>query len=386
MTMKAISSVDPQSGRQTSWLPMIVIAMAQVLMSFNVNALPVSIGGIVTTFETPPTTVGTAIVIYSLFVAAFVMLGAKIGARVGTRRVFRVMVGLFGVAMALMTLSPSVGMMLLAQAMAGAAAAALVPTLVVLVATNYQGRERARALGWLGGAEAMGGVLAFLVAGSLGTWLGWRYPFGLLVLLAGGVFILSRQLQPVERQPDVKIDGVGVVLAALAIILISVGFDSINSWGMLLATDAAPFDLVGLSPAPIMIATGILFGQAFFAWSRSREAEQKTPLIASGVIETPQQRSAVYLMFIIVLLGSTISFLIPLYIQIVQGRNSLQTALAIMPYSLSIFAAAILVLRLYDRLTERQIARGAFFLMATGLFYLPWRFGTSGKPLWWSSD
>ncbi len=102
---------------------MIVIAMAQVLMSFNVNALPVSIGGIVASFKTPPTTVGTAIVTYSLFVAAFVMLGAKIGARLGARRVFQVTVGLFGVAMALMTLSPSVGMMILAQAVAGAAAA-----------------------------------------------------------------------------------------------------------------------------------------------------------------------------------------------------------------------------------------------------------------------
>jgi MFS family permease len=367
MTMEVVSTAGP---KQTSWLPMIIIAMAQVLMSFNVNALPVLIGGIVASFETPPTTVGTAIVTYSLFVAGFVMLGAKIGARLGSRRVFQATVGLFSAAMALMTFSSSAGMMILAQAVAGAAAAALVPTLVVLIAANYQGRQQAQALGWLGASEAMGGVLAFLVAGSLGTWLGWRYPFGLLVVLAGCVLILSRQLQPLERQPDVKIDGIGMVLAALAIILISVGFNSINSWGLLLASHAAPFDLLGLSPAPIMIAVGIVLGQAFFAWSKSRQAAQKTPLIGLGAVETPQQRSAVYLMFIIVVLGSAISFLIPLYMQIVQGRSSLQTALAIMPYSLSIFAAAILVLRLYDRLTGRQIARCAFLLMAAGLSLL----------------
>jgi hypothetical protein len=45
-------------------------------------------------------------------------------------------------------------------------------------------------------------------------------------------------------------------------------------------------------------------------------------------------------MFMIVLLGSAVSFLIPLYIEIVQGRSSLQTALAIIPQSLSIFAGA----------------------------------------------
>ena len=47
---------------QASWIPMIVIAMGQALMSFNVAALPVSMGGMVESFNTPPTTVGTAIV------------------------------------------------------------------------------------------------------------------------------------------------------------------------------------------------------------------------------------------------------------------------------------------------------------------------------------
>ena len=47
-------------------------------MSFNVASLPVSIGGMVHSFGVPPTTVGTAIVMYSLAVAGFVMLGAKL--------------------------------------------------------------------------------------------------------------------------------------------------------------------------------------------------------------------------------------------------------------------------------------------------------------------
>ena len=95
---------------------MTVIAMAQILMSFNVNALPVSIGGIVASFDTSPTTVGTAIVTYSLFVAG--MLGAKMGALFGSRLVFQAMVVLFGAAMVIMTLSPSATMMIVAQGIA----------------------------------------------------------------------------------------------------------------------------------------------------------------------------------------------------------------------------------------------------------------------------
>lgn len=62
---------------------MIGLALAQVLMSFNVSALPVSLGGMVDEFGTPPTTVSTAIVAYGLVVAALVMVGAKLGQRIG---------------------------------------------------------------------------------------------------------------------------------------------------------------------------------------------------------------------------------------------------------------------------------------------------------------
>jgi hypothetical protein len=47
-----------------SWLPMVVIALAQMLMSFNVSSIPVSMSGMVSSFNTPPTTVGTVIVMY----------------------------------------------------------------------------------------------------------------------------------------------------------------------------------------------------------------------------------------------------------------------------------------------------------------------------------
>ena len=182
--------------------------------------------------------------------------------------------------------------------------------------------------------------------------------------------MLGRRLKPVERQPDLRIDGVGLVLAASAIILISVGFNNLNGWGLLLARPAAPVGLLGVSPAPIMIVVGVVLGQAFLAWSKKRQAAGKATLFALAAIATPQQRSALYLMFIMVVLGAAVTFLIPLYIQMVQGRSSLETALAIIPYSLSIFAAAILVLRLSDRLGARGIARCAFLVVAAGLLLL----------------
>jgi MFS family permease len=213
----------------------------------------------------------------------------------------------------------------------------------------------------------MGIVLAFLVAGALSTWIGWRYTFGSLVLLAAGIFQLSSKLSPVKGRSDVSIDWAGVVLAASSVMLISLGANNITDWGMLLAEPAAPFSVFDISPAPIMIVCGIFLGQAFFAWSRKRRDSGKTSLIALEVLETPKERSAVFSMFIIGALGSAITFLVPLYIQIVQGRTGLQTAVAVVPFSLASFAAAVLVVRLFGRLSPRQIARYAFLVVAAGV-------------------
>src|SRR5947207_5683307 len=101
MTTQTISTLHTESEAQDSWVPMIAIALGQVLMSFNVASLPVALGGMVMSFNVAPTTIATGIVMYSMLVAGFVMLGAKLNQRFGALQVFRAVVLLFGVAQVL---------------------------------------------------------------------------------------------------------------------------------------------------------------------------------------------------------------------------------------------------------------------------------------------
>src|SRR2546428_558421 len=139
----------PEQG-PASWVPMIAIALGQMIMSFNVASLPVALGGMVKSFAVPPTTVATGIVAYSMLVAGFVMLGAKLAQRFGALQVFRFAVVLFCASQILMTFSPTATLMIVAQALCGAAGALIVPSLVALIAENYTGRQQATAVGALG--------------------------------------------------------------------------------------------------------------------------------------------------------------------------------------------------------------------------------------------
>ena len=372
MNAKAGILTSTETETRKSWVPMIAIALGQSLMSFNVASLPVALSGMVNSFNVPPTTVATGIVMYSLAVAGFVMLGAKLNQRFGAVIIFRAVVALFGVAQVLMTFSPTANLMLTAQLLAGLAGAALVPSLVALIANEYHGEQQATALGALGSARAGAGVLAFLIGGVLGTYIGWRPAFGILIVVSALVLLLSFKLKRAQGRPEVKIDLFGVLLTAAAIILISFGFNNLNRWGLGLARPAAPFDLLGMSPAPFMIVIGVVLLQAFIVWTRRRTAAGKTPLLALEVVASASERAAVYAMFAVVALEGVLNFSVPLYIQIIQGRTPIETAIAMLPFNLTVFFTAMLVIKLYQRLTPRQIGRSGFVLCTVALLWLAW--------------
>lgn len=352
------------------WLPLVIILLAQVQLGFNVNALVMLMGEIVDEFDTTATMVGTALVVYSLAVAGLVMLGARFGAILGARRAFQIGVLAQVPAMLLMAFSTGASMMIAAQAVAGVGAAISVPAFVVLVAIHYQGKQQEQALGLLAAGVPMSGVLAFLLVGFLSVAIDWRWMFVMIAVMAAVSFVLSFRLKSTSPQSGMKIDWTGAVLAAAAITLISLGFNNVNTWGLLVARDDAPFDVLGLSPVPIFIITGIVLAQAFFAWLRRQRNAQKPQLFELEVLASSEERSASIALLIICTLGPAVNFLIPLYIQIVQGRSTLQTAVAIVPYALSIFIAATFVVRLYDRVAPRRIGRYGFVSASAGLFLL----------------
>jgi predicted MFS family arabinose efflux permease len=353
-----------------SWLPMALVAMGQTLTTLNISALPVLISAMVDEFSIAPTTVASAIVVYSIAVSGFIMLGAKLGQKYGSTTVFRWSVVLLLLAAAMTASSNSFRWLLAAQALSGLGAAMLLPSLVVLITDNYTGQQQAKAIGLLGGVQAAATAATILIAGLVGTQLGWRYSFGLIVPFAALTWLLSHRLKPSEKQPDLKIDRIGAALAAFAIALISLGFNFINDWGPVRAYATAPSGPLGISPALLMIVVGIVGMQLFIVWVQHRKKVNKAPLLAIEVLESRPERMAVVALMAIVAIGSALNFMIPLYIQMVQGQSSFATALALIPYQLSILVAAVLVIGLYRRFSPRQLARYSFLLAAIALVVL----------------
>ncbi|WP_194828089.1 MFS transporter [Nocardia sp. XZ_19_231] len=358
------------ASAEVSWLPLIVVVTTQIQASFAVNALTVSMAGITGDLDTPATSVGTAITAGTFAMAAFILLGAKIGSRFGSREVFQVAVAIHGLAMLGVALSVSPAMLFIAQATSGAVIALIAPALTVFIAANYRGEQQAKAIGLLAAAIPAAGVLALLIAGTFATTIGWRWSFILVVALAVVNLLLSFLVKKVPAQPGLSIDWTGALLAAVAVILLSFGFSGLATWGVWLATPEAPFDVLDVSPAPLLVLAGLIVGQVFFSWLRRRAREDKPRIFDLRVLATGSERAVTACMATMLFVGTAANFLIPLYIQVVQGRSSIETSFAIIPYTLSIFLASTFVAYLYGRFTPRVLATAGFIVVASALVLL----------------
>jgi MFS family permease len=367
----AVATAPKQTASETaSWLPLIVVVLTQIQASFAVNALTVSMGGITTDLDTPATTVGTAITAGTFAMAAFILLGAKVGAKFGSRRVFQIAVVIHGLAMLGVAFAVSPAMLFVAQAASGAVIALIAPALVVFIAANFKGKQQASAIGFLAAAIPAAGVLALLIAGAFASTIGWRYSFMLVAALAVINLLLSFRLKKIPAMAEVQIDWAGAMIAATSVILLSFGFSGLNSWGVLVASASAPFTVLGLSPAPVLIVLGIIGAQLFFVWTRKRKAESKPQIFDLDVLKDPSDKATTLAMSAMLFVGTAANFLIPLYLQIVQGRTSFETSIAVIPYTLSIFVASSVVATLYSRFAPRNIARFGFIVVASGLILL----------------
>lgn len=185
-------------------------------------------------------------------------------------------------------------------------------------------------------------------------------------MAAALVCLLSARLASLHRRSAEGFDVVGAVLVAASVLLIGIGADKLPEWGVLRAAPAAPVSAAALSPAPIVLIAGALLMKAFVWWEGRCRARGRPLLLAPEVLGTPAERSALLSIFAIGLIGAGLTFLIPLYIEVVQGRSSAYTALALMPFALAGFLAALAVARLRARGAPLRVVRYGFLIVAAG--------------------
>src|SRR6266545_3892976 len=94
------------------WIPIIILASAQFVMTLDSSVMNVSISQITADLNTSIQGVQTAITMYTLVMAAFMLPGAKLGDIHGRNRIFAIGLAIYGLGSLTTSLSPSLPVLL----------------------------------------------------------------------------------------------------------------------------------------------------------------------------------------------------------------------------------------------------------------------------------
>jgi EmrB/QacA subfamily drug resistance transporter len=348
----------------TKWAVLGVLAAAQFLMVLDQAVMNVAISQLVEDFDTTVTTIQAVIALYALVMAGLMLTGGKLGDIFGRRRVFAVGLVIYGIGSGLTAASWNVPSLMFGWSiLEGIGAALVLPAMAALVAGTYRGGDRAVAYGVLGGVAGAGIAVGPILGGWATTEFTWRIVFVGEVLVAIGILIGTRLMAEPERAPGKPtLDWVGSVLSASGLAVLVFGVLQASNWGWL-APRSSPIAPFGFSLTPFVIAAGGGLLALFVGWERRRETRGEEPLLRIGLlgISTLRGGVAMFLAQNLVLMG--VFFTIPLFLQIVQGLDALETGIRMLPASVGLFLSAIVGSALASRFAPKRLVQAGLVLV-----------------------
>ena len=356
--------------KTAGWGVITMLAAAQFIMVLDTTVMNVSITQVAEDLNTTVVGLQTAITMYTLVMAAFMLLGGKLGDRWGAKRAFTIGLLVYGTGSLITALSPTLEVLLVGWSfIEGLGAVLVIPAIAALTASTYTGRQRALAYGILGGVSGASAALGPLIGGWVTTYYSWRLVFAAETVVVLALMLFLRLIPAVAGRKG-KLDITGAILSAAGLGAVVFGILRSGQWGWIAPSASAPFTPLGLSPVIWLISGGLVLLGFFARHEAAFIAAGKEPLLDTRLLKIPHMRAGLvtYLCQQFIIMGTF--FVLPLYLQTVLGYDALQTGIVLLPLSLSLLVFALGGARLAGRYSPRRIAAAGLLGMLSGLILL----------------
>jgi MFS family permease len=355
------------------WIPIIILASAQFVMTLDSSVMNVSISQITEDLNTSIQGVQTAITMYTLVMAALMLFGAKLGDILGRNRVFAIGLGIYGVGSLTTALSPSLAVLLVGwSGVEGCGAVLVIPAIAALIAANYEGKDRALAYALVGGITAIAVAAGPLIGGWVTTNYSWRWVFAGETVVVIGILLVRGQLArapAAERRPH--LDVVGVVLSAASLGLMVFGILMSSKWGLIqprgaLTIGGTEITPLGFSIVPFLILAGMGILGGFVIWEDRRHRLGLDRLVDTTLLRIERLRAGLSTLLgqQLVLMGTF--FVLPVYLQVVLGFDAFETGKRLLPMSAAMLVFALAGPKIASRLSPRTVSQVGLVSISAG--------------------
>ncbi len=287
--------------------------------------------------------------------AGLLLVGNGLADRFGRRRVFLLGLVGFAVTSVLAAIAGTVGELIAARVLMGVAACCVMPPALSLLAVLFPPELRSTAAGVWAAVAGIGLALGPVVGGVLVDVAGWRWvflvnvPFVLLAVPCGRLWL------PESRRPGAPpLDIPGAALSTLALGGIV--------FALITGADAGWTD-----PAVIIAAiTGVAAGVAFVA----TELRRDHPLFDVRVLARRRVAAGAYVILAAYIATLGMLFVVPQYVQYVQGGSAFASGLEVAPFGLGLGLLAAASGRLVARFGSAAVLLAGLLTAAAGFIPL----------------
>ncbi|OHV71789.1 MFS transporter [Pseudofrankia sp. BMG5.36] len=301
------------------------------------------------------------VAVYGVAYAAVLVLGGRLGDRFGRHNLFQV--GLVGFILASLAcgLAPSIGILIAARLVQGAAAAMLVPQVLATCHATLEGERKTRALALYGATSGIAAVVGQVASGLLisadiaGT--SWRPIFLINVPLGIAVFVSSRIVVPANRSPHpASIDVPGTVLFAATLTALLVPLTEGHTLGWPAWTW-------------VLLAVAVALAAVTVVVERRAETRGEVPLLPPSLLKLPSMSRGLAMIAAFSLGFGSFMFVFALTVQGGLHASPLKAGLAILPMAVLFLLGSIVSPKLINRFGRGVLAVGGL-VQGTGLALL----------------
>ncbi|MFI9326584.1 MFS transporter [Kitasatospora sp. NPDC052868] len=357
-------------GSATAGFVLPTLAAGQFLMALDSSVMNVSIATVADDVGTTVTGIQGAITAYTLVMAMFMIPGGKVGALIGRKRAFMIGCAVYGCGSLTTALAPNLPVLLVGWSLLeGLGAALILPAIVALVAGNFAAERRPAAYGLVAAAGAVAIAVGPLIGGIATTYFSWRWVFAGEVVIVLGILFLTRRLTDAPTEGHPRIDLLGAVLSALGLGVFVYGILRSGEWGWFLPKPDAP-SWLGISLVVWLVLAGLLLIHLFLRWEARLVERDREPLVDPALLRNRQLTGGLVMFFFQYLVQMGVFFVVPLYLSVALGLSALKTGARLLPLSLTLLAAAVLIPRLLPGISPRRVVRIGILLLFAGAVVL----------------
>ena len=362
----APGAVNPTAVLVTSCLGLFLIGV-------NTTAINTALNAIADQLEMGSSALSWAVGIYMLAVAAFVVLGGRLGDLLGERVAFSIGLITFAVGALLVATASGELMVILGRLVQGLGSAALMPATMAMLRIAFPTERQGYALGIWGATGGVAFALGPLIGGVLTDEASWRWVWWGSLIFAGGLGLLAlgtlRGMPRPSERP--RVDYLGVTLLALCLFSLILALQEGPDWGWASGQSVASF-AVALAAAAALVAV---------------ELRVDEPLLHLRLLRMPPLLGALVGTFASSLFLIGLIFFFNLYAQAVVtlDYSAVTASLALLPFGFSMFVASLLVGRVADRFGFRwPVAAGMGLMGIGGLLLSGLDGGSDYGDVWWA--